>query len=693
MSEIRLKLKQPGTKKAQDSFYGREKLLAEAQEFIRDSSGGTILIGGVRGIGKTRFIEELRDTTGWSRKTKYILIDIAINDSINAGDLRDVLLRNICHSLDEVERKISARRLNGLSWFRVYLRNWFLGRIWSGEPRVRRKVYYKELKRLSDYAKLSIASKKGFGLGWSSSSTGVNNELLGEVDTSNVRIERILRKYLERVSELGCKVIFVFDELDKLDGEATDDTEQLSSVMVAKKFKNLLTTNNTFAIFATTEQSYRFLKRKISRDPYCAEHTLFSRAFLLSQLSFDDLSSIITGKLYRPETDNSQKIADYLAWRSAGHLFTLHEIIKEHQVADHIIFDDFEINYPSALHYYVRSTYEKHKSSKDSYYNHMLYLSLRSVTLGLFDRVDGIAFVRDSYLPLIVNATDTESSEKIFELRESIRRHEIIGMFKDDNWRQGIELLSWSEHEKLSHALGDLLWLLDESSLLAFAQTDQYVGVEFAGDALGYSNAIGVKFVEGGNTANEKQVLAEVRNARQLARELDHTDEEWAALFNGAMSNSILDTIANPNQYMHRSLSYERRGIISAAQQLVQTLDTSAATRFIEKVTSGLSIRNVSSYYGTNQLNGLLNSYSVNTSNHIGDKRLWFCANVSDNIKANAALHVNDQNIVINIISRDGNIAPQDRVENWYDVKLKEDYSNYRQKIRYITKKLGELDA
>ena len=691
MSEIRLKLKQLSTKKTQDSFYGREKLLAEAQEFIRDSSGGTILIGGVRGIGKTRFIEELRNTTGWGRKTKYIFIDIAINDSIKPDELREVLLRNICHSLDEVERKISARRLNGLSWSKIYLHNWFRGRIWGSEPRVGRKIYYKELKRLSDYAKFSIVSKKGLGLGWSSSSTGINNELLGEVDTSNVRIERILRKYLERVSELGCKVIFVFDELDKLDGEATDDTEQLSSVMVAKRFKNLLTTNNTFAIFATTEQSYRFLKRKISRDPYCAEHTLFSRAFLLSQLSFDDLSSIITGKLYRPETSNSQKITDYLAWRSAGHLFTLHEIIKEHQVADHMIFDDFEINYPSALHYYVRSTYEKHKSNKDSYYNHMLYLSLRSITLGLFDRVNGIAFMRDSYLPLIVNSTDTESPEKIFELRESVRMHEIIGMFKDDNWRQGIELLSWSEHEKISHALGDLLWLLDESSLLAFTQTDQYVEVQFVGDALGYSNAIRVKFVESGNTADEKLALAEVQNLRKLARELDYTDEESTTLFNGAIPNLTLDVITNPDQYTHRSLSYERRDIISAAQQLMQNIDTSAVTRFIEKVTSGLSVKNVNSYYNTNQLNGLLNSYGANTTYHIGNKRLWFCVNIPNDIKASAAPHVNDQNIVINIIGRNSDVAPQDRVENWYDVKLKEDYSNYRQKIRYAAQKLKEV--
>jgi hypothetical protein len=691
MNEIRLKLKQSNEKKAQDGFYGREKILTEAQEFIRDSSGGTVLIGGVRGIGKTRFIEELRNTTGWNRKTKYIFIDIAINDSIKPDELREVLLRNICHSLDEVERKISARRLNGLSWFKVYLRNWFSGRIWGSEPRVGRKVYYKELKRLSDYAKLNIVSKKGFGLGWSSSSTGINNELLGEVDTSNIRIERILRKYLERISELGCKVIFVFDELDKLDGEATDDVEQLSSVMVAKKFKNLLTTNNTFAIFATTEQSYRFLKRKISRDPYCAEHTLFSRTFLLSQLSFDDFTNIITSRLYRPETDNSQKITDYLAWRSAGHLFSLNEIIKEHQFADHIVFDDFEINYPSALHYYVRIAYEKHKSDKDSYYNHMLYLSLRYVTTSLFGRVGNIAFIRDSYLPLLVNSSDTEIPEEVFELRGSIRMHKVIGMFKDDNWRQGIELLSRNEHEKLNRALGDLLWLLDESNLLVFRQADQYVEIEFIGDGLGYDNAQRVRFVEAGNTKNETSIIIQEENVRKLAKELDYAEKEYVALLNDTILNSLLGIVAKPDEYIHRSLSYERENIGSAIEQLSQNLDANAVRRFVEKVTGELNGGSVNSYYGSNQLNRLLNTYSINTSYHVGNKRLWFCADIPEGVKMEAVPYLNDQNIVINVISRNSDITPQKRVENWYDVKLKEDYSNYRQKIQYIVKKLGDL--
>ncbi len=87
-------------KDMENFFYGREEVLAELKAYIKESRGGSILVTGFRGVGKTSLVNKaILDLQKDTKQQKYIKIYINLAQSIEPRTLMYHIIRQIIQSM------------------------------------------------------------------------------------------------------------------------------------------------------------------------------------------------------------------------------------------------------------------------------------------------------------------------------------------------------------------------------------------------------------------------------------------------------------------------------------------------------------------------------------------------------------------------------------------------------------------
>lgn len=141
-------------------------------------------------------------------------------------------------------------------------------------------------------------------------------------DVCNVEFD--LEKLQEDYSEENIKLVFVFDELDKVDLKVFNE--------VVDKFKNFFTLGNAHYIFVTDETVVESLPERgqIKRQ---RDYTYFNSIFYLSRPSIEDIEAFIKEVKNTNSditTDEENVLIDNLIFRAKGDYFDLVRVMQDH---------------------------------------------------------------------------------------------------------------------------------------------------------------------------------------------------------------------------------------------------------------------------------------------------------------------------------------------------------------------------
>jgi hypothetical protein len=694
---------------------GREAELNDLESFLQNSNGGTVLLGGLRGSGKTKLLDELQKKLKEDKEYRFLFIDVVLHDDIKTEELRTVLLKSITYSLFELEHTLPWWKANGISLFGRYLMPW-LRRDFLRRPKIGRRRFYRRLIKIADYTTVSEIISREASLQAKRGSLEVGakhgSSLNGEIDLSSARLEQMLRNYFEAVCRLGVKVVFVFDELDKLHDRAKD---AIDAQTIASKFKNLLTRNGTYAIFVTSESELRRLKANIDNKPYQIAHTLFSKTLLLNQMNPDEFQDVIT-RFFTPaalQHEQFDMVCDYLMWESGLHLFSLGQVIDRHKVitdkgVHRLALDGLAINYDASYQYFLNLVYGAHKSQRSDFYNRVLYLSLRMV-LQRLSTGKQLYFDNNNFLTLLANSTDFEreadpngnASFKIF-LGVTSHPQSFAGLFSgDDDWRQELALLKSGELAALNNALRDLVWQLDRAGLVlanqgpnlsSAASEMQKQTLDFLGDGLGYENC---KRLESASkqTPLERELRLKAVRVRHLTERLGVSPDEYdAALAQYGVSSVTLEA-SNPKSHYYRPFSWE----IQAAQQALERIEQDLPGQLFERFTNA-----VISKLGGDQTDNRslpiaqtirtqgLPRKMLNISTENGGFFIHFVAGATPEQQTRIIGFLQHPHVVVNLLHGLSGDQHQ-KHDNWRNVTVRLDYANFKQAVSGIVRRLKSL--
>lgn len=290
-------------------YVGRVDDLKKLSNWILHSTRGSLLLSGVRGIGKTSFV--YRAFNEAKKKNNNIkIIEINGANLLRDGEEKSLtLLKAIiqsCYHINELNKNFES--LYALSYSQLEsktktssLFSFTLNpRITLGFELVITLLTYLVLEPIfSRYVIFSffyIDIAKVLALSTSVIAAKVTGSFLykrTKDDVSELTITSKNPEYLTamlkaELTQKKAKYLFVIDELDKL-----ESAESLENVI--KSIKNLITISDAKFIFICDDQKYVDIKSKVTEDdPYPASSTLFNWEMFLPALDPHDIEEFLT---------------------------------------------------------------------------------------------------------------------------------------------------------------------------------------------------------------------------------------------------------------------------------------------------------------------------------------------------------------------------------------------------------------
>ena len=315
------------TKNQKNDLVIRERELTRVIRFLSMPGGGSLLLGGDRGSGKTTLIKasiqrdkelqlEQRATfvrsISWLRryvKSPYIVINIPLiiissldaqGAQVNDEDLRERYRSLLMRAMLVGMEADLLKRYSKYSWLDLPQR-WF------------RSIGYlqkvRSLKSYSHYLRLSKTTSQALSAPSSVLAIPtIQHALSAEVDLSDSSLEMKLRDLLEQYSKIH-KFIFIFDELDKL--PANIKLENLVLYM-----KNLFSETGVYAIFVTDERALNRITSQASEKPPTELSTLFVDHLLLNNMSRSEFEEVIRNRVLGFEEENVNELIAALSLRT-----------------------------------------------------------------------------------------------------------------------------------------------------------------------------------------------------------------------------------------------------------------------------------------------------------------------------------------------------------------------------------------
>lgn len=490
-----------------ESFFGREPELSRLATFLSNEQGGTLLVSGERGAGKSTLvgyaIERIKKLKGLKRlsplrltRSKTVFVELPYlpkhlgeSDEKQEAKLTSLILKALVQTLvtendTRIHPKIDIRR----SWFRP----------------IGYTTDLNKLDKLTRFTEIIEQSRFSFGVKSPKVLAGGSRGFSYNHDLSDTILEVRLRKLLYTYSK-QLKLIFVFDELDKL--EEQQGAKGLTVESFVHYLKNLFTHSGGYFIFVTTDETYLKLEKDIKQKPYGVGHTLFTEKFLLNNLDPKEFQKWIR-ELF--ELTNSpwiefEELCYSLAWHTRQHPFDTLNVLRKAQVhGSDKAFIDEEIlknlldpltwTYHSAMQVFVDYVFCKYRDANDNFFNKMLYMAIRTAAQYIIDDSAPL-FNRNNALTLIFTEEDFDSKVHEADMKREANQNailELIGRLQD--WRVNIGLLSGNQRERLEVAITELVFTLNrEGSLRTTPYGDDgtataLLEVQFIGDGFSLSN-------------------------------------------------------------------------------------------------------------------------------------------------------------------------------------------------------------
>lgn len=278
----------------------RPSEVARLVNFLESKTGGSLLVGGDRGSGKTTVVREAIDR-------------VVANTEVSRGPLKFIKsLRKFTLSrviyidipliiVNQKQEELSEREMSE-AYRSMLMRAIVTGFIadqqkrydkyywWFGIPqKLFRAVGYtkklKSMKAFANYVNMSKSITRVLSVPTITSSPSIQHAITAELDLSDVNLEIRLRDLLSQFSRVH-NFIIVFDELDKL-----PEVVKLEDIVML--MKNLFSETGAHAIYITDETTLKRVKTASKKLPASEMTTLFIDHMLLNSLSLVQFEEVI----------------------------------------------------------------------------------------------------------------------------------------------------------------------------------------------------------------------------------------------------------------------------------------------------------------------------------------------------------------------------------------------------------------
>lgn len=457
--------------KSSEKLIKRESELKRLNDFLSNSKGGSILLAGDRGSGKTTLVNLAITKFRENQKPKFLrrlffdnqvvlYIPLIIQSSKASNDntqeelsYRRLLLRTIARSM---ESELITRRYSKLDlpmrWFRSI---GYVQSVCKLKPLVNSTNLVRELSSKGSLKNLGIISYN-----WQQN-----------IDISDAVIEMKLRDIFTTHSKSN-SIIIVIDELDKLEDIG------FKPESIALLLKNLFNDTGVHVIFISNEPTINRVQQKIKQEPFCAEHTLFRDIILLNHLHPSEMVNIINEEIQNlSKVDKRQAIAS-MSLISQLMPYNISLLRQKLGIDDENILSklqnelgDYRYLYESTIHLFINHLYEKYSKNYDQYHNRILYKALTEASNNLFNRE--IRYINWEFIDSIFYTSNIfiDSHDELMVKNKG--EHE--GQIED--WPDiCIQLQTLNDHEQkhILNAVEELVAVLDRAGYLDMEFDSEY---------------------------------------------------------------------------------------------------------------------------------------------------------------------------------------------------------------------------
>lgn len=372
--------------KNSEKLIRRESELKRLNDFLSNSKGGSILLAGDRGSGKTTLVDIAIAKFRENRKPKFLrrlffdnqivlYIPLIIQSSKTSDEnsqeellYRRLLLRTVARSM---ESELITRRYSKIDlpmrWFRS------IG-------------YIQSVRRLKPLVNSTNLVRELSGKGRLKSLGGISYNLQQNIDISDAVIEMKLRDIFTTYSKSN-SIIIVIDELDKLEDVG------FKPESIALLLKNLFNDTGVHVIFISNTPTINRVQQKVKLEPFCAEHTLFKDAILLNHLHPFEMVNLINKEIYHLSKKNKRQAIASMSLISQLMPYNISLLRQKLGIDSENILSklqnelgDYRYLYESTIHLFINHLYEKHSKNYDQYHNRILYKALTEAGNNLFNR-------------------------------------------------------------------------------------------------------------------------------------------------------------------------------------------------------------------------------------------------------------------------------------------------------------------
>lgn len=434
-------------------FYGREKEKRQLIDIVTNRSSASLLVGGIRGVGKTTFIKSV--LTGLSLKKELNLeyAETNFSTSLNPENLPELVLKKLIRALyyslkksnkdilvdlrdlyektqysnlsdgnskeiiqyeAELQSKTKTLTLDispfliqgSLYIFTAYI-------IYSVNPIC--GILFSLLILLLSLVKPNIFYSS---IKENKNSTQSKNQTTksGKLDLSDDSMEIQLKNVLSQLKDNDHKIVFVLDELDKL-SKRRGEMDHVKEII--EPLKNLFTLSNAIFIFIVDDTFFiKYLNERIDK-PYEIDYTLFTDTLYIPILEYQDtcnlLENLVNTKIQASDQELFNRIKKYIAWESRNHIFDIHNILNKfieynedgktflslntsNQIKKGNIPIDWDITVN--LQNFIEAVYDEYKILHNYYYNERLYFALRYVSEELYNKHEVHVSINNYYSSL-----------------------------------------------------------------------------------------------------------------------------------------------------------------------------------------------------------------------------------------------------------------------------------------------------
>jgi hypothetical protein len=467
------------------SYIGRDSELRRLKDIIVGHNSSVVLLAGDRGSGKTRLIEETKKEiqrqhrhhslrlkrSNDGKYKRFVFIEIPLPHDIDEDHLKEVVVKNISFALHVASKDIpSSTKL----------------------PRLRRKahiakgieeVYHKaqsiEIIQRSKAARdIGIKLQEPSGMAKTSAQSSLEEQTESKIDLSITNLELHLRALLNSVADEQTRIVFIFDELDKLEQHSSS----ITPADIIKQLKNLFLAHNTVTLLVSTPDYCQKVDDTLRSDPFALEKTLFTHRIQLSAMPNKAMINVARDYFVAnpKEPKDFKLLLSYFAWASKGNPFSLYGLLNRFSSTG----PDGKLGVNStvatlepwetagAVNELLGFVYEERYQDGQDLYNELLYKTLREF---------GEIIVNEIAVPIHKDPILLLFTEGDFEENYEERSPRLVTMLRNDDAKLTFQIISDLRGELISDswktslfenrrilrtfndALRQLLWYLDRA--------------------------------------------------------------------------------------------------------------------------------------------------------------------------------------------------------------------------------------